>query len=154
MREAIDEAVMGILLGHGGPFGAVIVKQNKDGEKEIVARGHNMVIKENNPTLHGEMVAITNATRELKTYDLTGCDLYTTGEPCPMCLAAIMWANINNVFYGCTIADNEKIGFRDNKFDKAMNIKRENFHNLYELDRDECLKLFERYNQTANKKKY
>jgi len=154
MREAIKEAIKGFTLGHGGPFGSVIVKQNKDGEKEIIARGHNKVLLENNPLRHGEMDAIANATRVLKSFDLKGCDLYTTGEPCPMCLAAIMWSNINNVFYGCTIEDNERIGFRDNKFNSRMNINRNNFHNMYQIDRDMCLRLFDEYRRSKNKRLY
>ena len=154
MREAIREALKGFKSGHGGPFGAVVVKQNKDGIREIVGRGHNMVLAENNPLRHGEMVAIADACKNLGTFDLTGCDLYTTGEPCPMCLAGIMWANINNVFYGCTIEDNEIIGFRDNKFNKLLSINRKNFTNMYELDRDMCLLLFEDYNKSKNKRLY
>ena len=154
MREAIKEAIKGFSNGHGGPFGAVVVKQNRFGEKEIIARGHNMVLAERNPLRHGEMVAIANATKALNSFDLTGCDLYTTGEPCPMCLAAIMWSNINNVFYGCTIEDNEKIGFRDNRFNKLLNINRKNFQNMYQIDRDICLMLFEDYNKSKNKKIY
>jgi len=154
MKEAIAEATKGVFLGHGGPFGAVIVKQNKDGIKEIVGRGHNRVIKENNPTRHGEMVAIADATKNLGTFDLTGCDIYTTGEPCPMCLGALMWANINNIFYGCTIEDNEKIGFRDNKFNDIMSIKRKTFYNMYQIERDACLELFDMYNKINNKKSY
>jgi len=154
MAEAIKEATRGFTAGHGGPFGSVIVKQNADGEKTIIARGHNMVLHEKNPLRHGEMVAIANATKTLGTHDLTGCDIYTTGEPCPMCLAALMWANINNIFYGCTIEDNGKIGFRDDKFNKKMSINRANFHNLYQLDHPGCLELFDKYNKSKNKKIY
>ena len=154
MREAIKEAIRGFTLGHGGPFGSVVVRQNASGEKEIIARGHNMVIADKNPLRHGEMVAMENATKALKTFDLSGCDLYTTGEPCPMCLAAMMWANINNIFYGCTIEDNEKIGFRDQKFDKALKIDRNKIPNLYQIDRDMCLILFDEYNKSSIKKLY
>ena len=141
MMEAIKEAKVGIHLGHGGPFGAVIVHKN-----EIVTRGHNEVLKTNDPTRHGEMVAIRNASRRLSTFNLKGCDLYTTGEPCPMCLAASMWADIENIYFGCTIEDNEKIGFRDNIFNNFMNIDRSKFKNLHMLERDKCLKLFDEYN--------
>ena len=86
MTEAINEALDGIRCGHGGPFGCVIVK---DGE--IIGRGHNRVLIDNDSTAHGEIVAIRNAEQQLGSYDLSGCILYTTGEPCPMCLYAILW---------------------------------------------------------------
>ena len=111
MKVAIQEAKKGIRKGHGGPFGAVIVK---DGE--IVGRGHNQVVKNNDPTCHGEMMAIHMACKKLNTFDLSGTEIYTTGEPCPMCLAAILWANISKVYYGCNIVDTETIGFRDLAF--------------------------------------
>ena len=95
MKMAIKEAEKGITLNHGGPFGAVIVKDGK-----VVAKGHNQVLKNQDPTCHGEIMAIHKACKKLKTFDLTGCELYTTGEPCPMCLAAILWANIDKVYYG------------------------------------------------------
>lgn len=142
MELAIREARKGIHAGHGGPFGAVIVK---DGE--IVAKGHNMVLAHNDPTCHGEVSAIRKAGRKLQTYDLSGCELYTTGEPCPMCLAACRWANIDVVYYGCTIRDNSRIGFRDEPMDEMFG-KRKGFRDyLRETDREACLKLFEEYRQ-------
>ncbi len=141
MKRAIKEAQKGIKLNHGGPFGAVVVKDGK-----AVASGHNRVLSENDPTRHGEVDAIRKACKRLKTYDLSGCELYTTGEPCPMCLCACMWANIEKVYYGCTIADNEMIGFRDNKFDDLMGGREKLADYLVQVDRDECLKLFEEYN--------
>ncbi len=140
MKMAIDEARTGILNGHGGPFGTVIVK---DGE--VVAVGHNMVLLNNDPTAHGEISAIRAAGRRLGTFDLSGCTLYTTGEPCHMCLCACMWANIDKIYYGCTIADNGMIGFRDDKFDKIFGgrDKLEGF--MTEIDRAECLELFNEY---------
>lgn len=141
MEAAIREAQDGIANGDGGPFGAVITK---DGE--IVASGHNRVLANNDSTCHGEIDAIRKAEQKLKTYDLAGCQLYTTGEPCPMCLAAILWANIEKVYYGCTIKDNERIGFRDDKFDKLLGGRQnlpEGF--LEEKDREQCLQLFDEY---------
>ena len=141
METAIKEARDGIANGHGGPFGAVIVKNG-----EIIASGHNCVLKNNDSTCHGEIDAIRKAEQKLGTYDLSGCELYTTGEPCPMCLAAILWANIDKVYYGCTIEDNAKIGFRDAKFDEMLG-GRKNLNNLLEQhDRDLCLQLFDEYN--------
>ena len=111
MEAAIKEAQLGIDHGHGGPFGAVIVKNN-----EIIGRGHNEVIKNNDPTCHGEIMAIRDACKNLKTYDLKGSVIYTTAFPCPMCLGAILWSNIDEIYYGCTIEDTENIGFRDSEF--------------------------------------
>ena len=87
MKTAIEEAETGIRKGHGGPFGCVIVKDGK-----IVGKGHNEVIKQQDPTCHGEMMAIHDACKTLGTFDLTGCELYTTASPCPMCLGAILWS--------------------------------------------------------------
>ena len=92
MELAVKEARRGIINGDGGPFGAVIVK---DGV--IIASGHNRVLKKDDSTCHGEIDAIRKAEQKLDTHDLSGCQLYTTGEPCPMCLAAILWANITAV---------------------------------------------------------
>lgn len=142
MAEAISEALDGIQHGHGGPFGCVIVK---DGE--IVGRGHNRVLIDTDSTAHGEVVAIRNAERQLGSHDLSGCILYTTGEPCPMCLYAILWANIDAVYYGCTIEDNADIGFRDEEFDQLGGGREKLSDFLTCIDRDACLKLFEVYKQ-------
>ncbi len=139
MKMAIAEARKGIRNGHGGPFGAVIVKDNK-----VVAKGHNLVLKTNDPTNHGEMMAIHKACKKLQTYDLSGCEIYTTGEPCPMCMAAILWANIDKVYYGCNILDTENIGFRDAKF-YEMQKPGEREKLVKEIDREECLKLYKDY---------
>ncbi len=142
MQKAIEEARSGIYQGHGGPFGCVILKDGK-----VVGGGHNMVLANNDSTAHGEIVAIRKAERELGTFDLSGCELYTTGEPCPMCLAACLWANIDKVYYGCTIADNARIGFRDEEFDKRFG-GRENFADyLKKMDREACMQLFYEYNR-------
>lgn len=140
MKAAIKEAYKGINNGHGGPFGAVIVKDGK-----IVARGHNMVLKNNDSTCHGEMMAIRNACKKLGTYDLTGCVIYTTGEPCPMCRGAIQWANIKECYHACNYVDTDIIGFRDDEFDK---------HPLesVELDRKEGLKLYEDFAKSTDKR--
>ena len=141
MRQAIAEARKGIHAGHGGPFGTVIVKDGK-----IVGRGHNCVLLLNDPTCHGEVAAIRDAGKNLITFDLSGCELYTTGEPCHMCLCACMWANISKIYYGCTIEDNSIIGFRDGKFDKIFGGRDKLGDYMQEIDREECLKLFEEYN--------
>ncbi|MEG1345757.1 MAG: nucleoside deaminase, partial [Acidaminococcaceae bacterium] len=100
MQMAIAEAEQNLLTNDGGPFGAVVVK---DGQ--AVATGHNEVLKNNDPTCHGEMQAIRAACQKLGTYDLTGCELYTSAYPCPMCLSAIIWANIKTVYYGNSAQD-------------------------------------------------
>ncbi len=147
MEIAIAEAYKGIRNYEGGPFGAVIVK---DGE--VVGKGHNQVLKNNDPTCHGEIMAIHDACKNLNTFDLSGCEIYTTGEPCPMCFGAILWANITKIYYGCNIKDTDKIGFRDDKFYNLT--KEENKRKLLSvLDRDECLRLYDEYikiNKTAN----
>lgn len=141
MMMSIEEAREGILQGHGGPFGSVIVKDGK-----VVSKGHNMVLANNDATAHGEMMAIRKAGEMLGTFDLSGCTLYTTGEPCHMCLCAIMWANIDKVYYGCTIADNGRIGFRDDKFNDLFGGRDKLQDLLIPLDREDCLKLFDEYN--------
>ena len=140
MTEAIREALDGISQGHGGPFGCVIVKND-----EIIGTGHNMVLEEKDSTAHGEITAIRNAENALDSYDLSGCELYTTGEPCPMCLYAILWANISKVYYGCTIEDNADIGFRDEAFDELSGGRESLSDFLVCIDRDACLKLFKVY---------
>lgn len=149
MNMAITEAQNGIRKGHGGPFGAIIVKNGV-----VIGKGHNQVVKKNDPTCHGEIMAIHMACKKLHSFDLNGCILYTTGEPCPMCLAAILWANISKVYYGCTIEDTEKIGFRDSIFYQFQQDEtaRKKFVNM--LDRNACLELYEEYNKIKNKTNY
>lgn len=141
MQMAIEEARAGIHAGQGGPFGTVIVRDGK-----VIARGHNMVLANHDATAHGEITAMRKAGEALQTFDLTGCVLYTTGEPCHMCLCATMWANIDRVFYGCTIEDNGRIGFRDDKFNDIFGGRERLGNYLTELDRDACLALFDEYN--------
>jgi guanine deaminase len=147
MFLAIEEATNGIEAGDGGPFGCVIVKND-----EIVGRGHNRVVLKKDPTCHGEMEAIRDACKKLGTFDLSGCTLYTTGEPCPMCFGAILWANIEKVYYGCNVVDTDKIGFRDDIFYHMTAEKKAIFQT--ELDREECLKLYEKYMSIENKTNY
>lgn len=108
MRRAIELSRDGARRGDGGPFGAVVVR---DGV--IVGEGWNRVIATNDPTAHGEVEAIRDACRRLGTFSLAGCDLFTSAEPCPMCLAAIYWARIGRVFYGNVHADAAALGFDD-----------------------------------------
>lgn len=140
MKMAIEEARKGILADHGGPFGTVIVK---DGE--VIASDHNRVLSNNDASAHGEISAIRAAGQKLGTYDLSGCTLYTTGEPCHMCLCACMWANIDKIYYGCTIEDNGIIGFRDDKFDEIFGGRDKLGDFMTRIDRDACLELFNEY---------
>lgn len=142
MQIAIQEAREGISNGDGGPFGTAIVR---DGV--LIASGHNHVLAYNDPTCHGEVDAIRKACKRLGTFDLTGCELYTTGEPCHMCLCACMWANISKIYYGCTITDNEIIGFRDNKFDQIFGGRDKLGDYMTEVDREACLRLFQDYSR-------
>ncbi len=148
MAEAIKEAQQGIRTGDGGPFGCVIVKNG-----EIIGRGHNLVVSHNDPTAHGEITAIRNACRAIGSFSLAGCELYTTAEPCPMCLAAILWARIDKVYYGCNIKDTAQIGFDDSEFYATFRGEKE-LCALAELDRDECLKIFEEYTNIKGKTHY
>ena len=147
MKLAIQEAQKGISLGHGGPFGSVIVK---DGQ--VISKGHNHVVANNDPTCHGEIDAIRKACKKLKTFDLTGCEIYTTGYPCPMCFCAILWANINKVHYGCNTTDTEIIGFRDKEFEEGIPQKKLDI--CEEVDRKECLTLYEDYKKIQDKTMY
>lgn len=150
MKQAIEEAEVGIQNGEGGPFGCIIVKNGK-----IVAKAHNQVIKNNDATCHAEIQAIRMASKNLNTFDLTGCELYCSGEPCIMCASACLWANIQKVYYACSVEDNASIGFRDKKFDEL--IYKEKMNNLLpmeNIDRKEGLKLFKKYLNIKNKIKY
>lgn len=146
MQIAIDEAREGIRNGHGGPFGTAIVKNGI-----LIASGHNRVLINKDPTCHGEVDAIRKACQKLNTHDLSGSELYTTGEPCHMCLCACMWANISKIYYGCTIEDNGLIGFRDDKFDKIFGCRDKLEGLMTKIDRKACLELFEEYKNLYHK---
>lgn len=131
MHQAVKEAFTGVQQNHGGPFGAVVVKDGK-----ILSKAHNQVLKSNDPTAHAEINAIKKASKKLNTFDLSGCEIYTTCMPCPMCMGAIKWANIKTVYYGASSTDADKIGFRDKEFydNEFLDIKN--------IDRAECLEPF------------
>lgn len=141
MKKAIDGANNGIDNKEGGPFGATIV----DDLGNIISCGNNKVIINNDPTAHAEIVAIRNACQKLNKYDLSNCILYTSCEPCPMCLSAIIWANIKYVYYGCTREDAKNIGFKDDKIYEYFKNNTKDLIELKQLDREECIKLFEKY---------
>ena len=141
MNIAKQNAERGIKEKEGGPFGAVIV----DKDEKIIANGNNQVLKQNDPTAHAEMVAIRNACKKLEKYDLSGYTLYTSCEPCPMCLSAIIWANIKKVYYANTKKDANDIGFRDDVIYDYLKGNNKDLIHLTHLDREECIKTFEQY---------
>ncbi|MBN1376305.1 MAG: nucleoside deaminase [Dehalococcoidia bacterium] len=114
-KIACEEAEQGMLAGEGGPFGAVVVKDGK-----VIGKGHNCVFSLHDSTAHAEIMAIRNAEQAQVRHDLTGCVIYTTCYPCPMCLGAIMWARISKVYYGCTADEAAAIGFDDKVFHLAF----------------------------------
>jgi len=150
MREAIGLSFRMMRRGAGGPFGAVIVKGNK-----IVGRGHNRVTSSNDPTAHAEIVAIRDACRRLKTFDLAGCDLYTSCEPCPMCLSAVYWARLRKVFYGNTRKDAARIAFDDDLIyrEVALPIRKRSLV-MKQLLREEALTAFKEWEQKGDKVRY
>jgi guanine deaminase len=143
MLEAVKEAFAGVRQNHGGPFGAVVVKEGK-----IVSKAHNEVVKLNDPTAHAEINAIKKASKKLGTFDLSGCEIYTTCMPCPMCQGAIKWANIKTVYYGATSKDADEIGFRDKEFYEKDNLKTIN------IDREESLEPFKAWQAKEDKITY
>ena len=137
---AIECAKNGVLKKEGGPFGAVVVK---DGE--IVGVGNNKVLGNNDPTAHAEVVAIRDACRNLKTYDLSGCKIYSTSEPCPMCMSAIIWSNIKEVYYVTTRVEVANIGFRDDLIYEYFSNNKKDLIKCVKVDSDECNKLLDEY---------
>lgn len=147
IKIAKENAEKGIRKNEGGPFGAVII----DKQGNIIANGNNKVLEEKDPTAHAEITAIREACKKLNTYDLSDYILYTSCEPCPMCLAAIIWANIKEVYYGCTKEDAAEIGFRDEAIYDFIKGKNKTLLDLKQIDRDECIKTFEEYKRNNGK---
>jgi tRNA(Arg) A34 adenosine deaminase TadA len=150
MREAIRLSLRAVRRGTGGPFGAVVVK---DGV--IVGRGWNAVTSRNDPTMHAEVMAIRAACRRLGTFKLSGCELYASCEPCPMCLGAIHWARIGRVFYGNTRCDASVIGFDDARFyaELARPLSKRQI-TMRPLLRAEALAAFEAWRKKARRIEY
>ncbi len=149
-RKAIEEGRKGMELGHGGPFGAVIVL---DGE--IISSAHNEVISSFDPTAHAEVTAIRRASKKLSRFDLSDCTIYSTCEPCPMCFSAIHWAKIKKMHYGCDHNDAAQIGF-DDKFIYDVirgNSKIKQVKSIQE-HRDQCMELFKIWELKQNKVQY
>ena len=134
----------------GGPFGCVMVKDDK-----IIAEGWNKVTFSNDPTAHAEIVAIREACKKLNTFNLSGCDLYASCEPCPMCLSAIYWSHVDNIFYANTREDAKKINFDDSLIYSEISKKNEDRKiPIKQMLRDEALKAFEIWNKKTDKIEY
>jgi len=134
----------------GGPFGCVIVKDNK-----IISEGSNKVTSTNDPTAHGEIVAIREACLKLNTFNLSRCELYSTCEPCPMCLSAIYWSHIDKIFYANTRDDAKNIDFDDSFIYSEINKKIEDRKiQMIQMHRDEALKAFKIWDEKVDKIKY
>lgn len=151
MSKAVEKASLTMNQNIGGPFGALII--DKDGK--ILSISSNSVLKDHDPTAHAEMNAIREATKKIGSHDLSGCILYTTCYPCPMCLGAIIWSNIKKVYYGCTAKDADEIGFRDDFIYEFINggARDAKILDLENVERDSCLKIFKEYHEN-NKQLY
>ena len=149
MKRAIELSIKSVNIGTG-PFGAVIVKDN-----QIISEGFNTVTTNHDPTSHAEIVAIRIACKKLSNFSLEGCDLYTTCEPCPMCLSAIYWARISKIYYANTRSDAKKIDFSDAMIYEELNktIKDRKIP-MNQMMRDEALKAFEMWDKKEDKVKY
>ncbi|MBP3635727.1 MAG: nucleoside deaminase [Bacilli bacterium] len=151
MKIAVEESKVNSENNYkdGGPFGAVIVKNGK-----IISKGHNTVIKSKDSTAHAEINVIREASQILGTHDLSGCILYTSAEPCPMCLSAIIWANIKEVYYANTKEDAGNIGFRDDIIYEYLKKNDKTLINLHNIGREEAIKVFKEFESNNEKEMY
>jgi guanine deaminase len=141
MKLAIEEARKTMNEDKGGPFGSVII----DKKGNIISIASNLVLESHDPTAHAEIVAIRKASEKLKTHDLSDCILYATGYPCPMCLSAIIWSNIKEVYYGTDLKDAESIGFRDDYIYNYIKGENNKILKINQVDREDAIKLFDEY---------
>ncbi len=150
MRTAIQLAEEGMNSNTGGPFGAVVVKDGK-----VISRGYNQVTSNNDPTAHAEIIAIREACKVLGTFQLDGCEIYTSCEPCPMCLGAIYWARPKKVYYACTREDAASVGFDDqfiyDELDLNIDNRKIEFENLI---RKEGIHVFTHWKNKSDKTEY
>lgn len=150
MQKATKEAFRGMRAKDGGPFGAVIVRKGK-----IISVAHNMVLKTLDPTAHAEISAIRKATKKLKRFDLSDCEIYSNCEPCPMCLAAIEWARIKKLYYGCTRRDADKIGFSDKNIYADIKLApKTKYLKMIQIKDKKIIVPFEEWRAEKNKKMY
>ena len=149
MKKAIELSINNI-ENKGGPFGCVIVKDN-----QIIAEGHNQVTANNDPTAHAEIVAIRNACKELNNFFLKGCDLYTSCEPCPMCLSAIYWSHVDNIYYANTRMDAKDIDFDDSLiYSEIIKEIDQRKIKMKQMNRNEALEAFKIWQNKEDKIKY
>ena len=150
MARAIQLSIENVLSGRGGPFGAVVVK---DGE--IIAEGTNQVTSRNDPTAHAEVLAIRNACKKLGVFELTDCEIYTSCEPCPMCLGAIYWARLAKVYYANTREDAARIGFDDSFVYSQLALPVESRKiPMVQMMHDQALEAFREWEKSPNKTQY
>jgi len=150
MRRAIELSVENVRQSRGGPFGCVIVKDDR-----ILAEGSNLVTSTNDPTAHGEIVAIRAACAALKNFQLEGCDLYTSCEPCPMCLGAIYWSRLAAIYFGCTHREAARFGFDDSLLYQQVRLPMERRQiPMRQLLSDEALEGFREWDRSGNKIPY
>ena len=149
MQRAIELSIKNLESG-GGPFGAVVVKDN-----HIIGEGTNQVTSTNDPSAHAEVVAIREACRQLKCFQLKGCEIYTSCEPCPMCMALVYWAHLDKVYYANTAADAAKIGFDDARIYRELKLPHaERSLPLIQMMRNEALVAFNAWQQKPDKVRY
>lgn len=150
MRAAIDEAAVGLAAGDGGPFGAVVTRGGV-----VIARGHNQVVGLNDPSAHAEVQAIRAACRELGTFDLSGCEIYATCEPCPMCFAAIHWARLDRVHFGASRGDAAAVGFDDAAIYDVLAERREPAFDVQgDVAADACRRLMQQWRDNEDRVPY
>jgi len=150
MQQAIDLAKSGMEAGKGGPFGCVIVKDGK-----VVGQGSNLVTSNTDPTAHAEVIAIRDACKNLNHFQLEGCELYTSCEPCPMCLGAIYWARPSRVFYACSHDEAAEAGFDDSFIYEEIQIKPEKRKiPMTQMMNEESKKVFELWSEIEDRKVY
>lgn len=150
MRKAVELSIENVRSGRGGPFASLVVRDDR-----IIGEGTNLVTSSNDPTAHAEVVAIRRACASLGHFELTGCEIYATCEPCPMCLGAIYWARPARIYYGCTAQDAAGIGFDDSFIYEELRLPPHGRRiPLVPLLRDEALAAFRAWNEKADKKRY
>ena len=151
MQMAIEEGFKNIQNGEGGPFGAVIVRHG-----EVIARAHNKVLLTNDPTMHAEMIAIRLACEKLGRFDLSGCEIYSACQPCPMCIGAIFWARISKLYYGALDSDADAIGFSDKFIYDAIraDFQGQDALIIENVNREDCIELFRAWENKPDRKMY
>ena len=150
MKQAIALATENVVSGRGGPFGALVVRNG-----EVIATGVNAVTSTNDPTAHAEVTAIRAACKAVNSFQLSGCEVYTSCEPCPMCLAAIYWARCERIFYGCRAADATDAGFDDSfLYEEMKKPLAERSMKIVQLLGDEAKESFEAWKKQANRVDY